>query len=54
MQAGRQLILDYACYSCHGYNATGRTPLDRRKPAASSAAKRCFSATCACAPTRTP
>lgn len=25
---GKQLYLDFACYSCHGYNATGRTPLD--------------------------
>ena len=25
---GKQLYLDFACYSCHGYNGTGRTPLD--------------------------
>lgn len=28
VEEGKQLYLDYACYSCHGYNGTGRTPLD--------------------------
>ena len=27
-ETGKALYLDYACYSCHGYNGTGRTPLD--------------------------
>lgn len=25
--AGEKLYLDQGCYSCHGYNGTGRTPL---------------------------
>ena len=28
VSAGEQLFYDYACYSCHGFNGTGRTPLD--------------------------
>ena len=26
---GEQLYLQYACYSCHGYNGTGTPPLSR-------------------------
>ena len=26
-QRGEQLFSQYACYSCHGYNGTGMTPL---------------------------
>lgn len=26
-EVGRSLFLDFACYSCHGYNGTGRRPL---------------------------
>ena len=29
VERGAQLYYDFACYSCHGYNATGRTPLSR-------------------------
>ena len=26
-EAGAKLYYDFACYSCHGYNGTGRVPL---------------------------
>ena len=26
-EKGEQLFYDFACYSCHGYGGTGRTPL---------------------------
>lgn len=26
---GEKLFLSYACYTCHGYNGTGMTPLSR-------------------------
>lgn len=29
VEHGAQLYYDFGCYSCHGYNATGRTPLSR-------------------------
>jgi mono/diheme cytochrome c family protein len=29
-ETGKKLYLDFACYSCHGYNATGRTPLNAK------------------------
>lgn len=28
-ERGLELYLEFACYSCHGYNGTGRTPLSR-------------------------
>ena len=28
-ERGAALYHDFACYACHGYNATGRTPLSR-------------------------
>ena len=28
VERGNALFLDYACYSCHGYHGSGRTPLD--------------------------
>ena len=29
VESGEQLYYDFACYSCHGYGGTGRTPLLR-------------------------
>lgn len=28
-ERGAQLYYEFACYACHGYNASGRTPLSR-------------------------
>lgn len=28
-ETGAQLYYDFACYSCHGYGGTGRTPLSK-------------------------
>lgn len=28
-EQGKELFLNYACYSCHGYHGTGMTPLSK-------------------------